>query len=314
MSAPRQPTRSAIHLRACVTELRAALRITDRAERKAALRRYYFPVPSAPFKYVLLIFNFITSAAFAVWIARGFYLHPRQIWFMPLACVVALFSADLVSAIFHKWLDSYASELNPLWGAPAKAFRIHHEFPENLNQTTFLHNSSAFATLTAGFHGLFFLAFLLSDLSPLAGFTIWLVLFLFANGSEIHKQAHRKEPWAWIRVFQKTRILLNRATHIKHHSKGGDSDYGIINGWSNRVASQLGVWRRLDLFFWNRLGKFPNNWIQRPATIPAGVMLELSEHPERIPAELAIYLEAYPSRLSPSVAKLLSGRFPARIS
>lgn len=275
-----------------IAQLERALKTSNPVERRAALKRYYFPKASAPYEYGLVFVNGTIGLALGILILRELTFS----WALLAVALAAFFIADAMSAGFHKWLDSYASEANRLWGSAAEAFRVHHEFPNNLNETTYLHNVSAFAPFVTFLYCLFFgVAYALSA-PPLAMLFIWILIVLFSNGTEIHKQAHRKKAPRILRVLQRSGFLLNRNRHQKHHSKHHNSDYGIINGWSNGLFSWLRIWTGLDLALWRTLGVFPRNWIHDPASIPPSVIDHLARDPSRLPREISLYLRIYPHR------------------
>ena len=204
-----------------------------------------------------------------------------------------------MSAGFHKWLDSYASELNPLWGSAAKAFRIHHEFPKNLNGATYWHNVSAFAPFMTFLFCLVFLLRAVIPFAPCVSLTMELLIVLFSQGTEVHRQSHMPKSPKLIRGLQGIRILLHPRVHRRHHSRHLDSDYGIINGWSNWIFTVTDIWPKLDRFLWNRLGLFPRNWIQVSHSIPQPVVAELISRASRIPDEIAIYESVFPRLQNP---------------
>jgi hypothetical protein len=299
MSDSKETIAAARVLRTSLLKKQSAQKLEDPDERASTLKNYYFPIPSDRYVYILLFVNWGVAAAFAF--AIGISLRPDfsllSIVKM-LACVpIALFIADLMSAGFHKWLDSYASEANWYWGTSALAYRIHHEFPKNLNRTTYLHNVSAFSPFLSGLYCLYLPAQWILFAHPYVNFTVWILVMLFANGTEIHKQAHISNPRKWVVMLQRARIFLARPVHLSHHRDGVDSDYGIINGWSHGLLRALKIWPTVDMFLWNRIGLFPRNWVQVPSQIPGLVLEELIKDPELVPLDLLVYEDVYPERV-----------------
>jgi hypothetical protein len=282
------------NLRESLSKLESARAIESGESRTQALKAYYFPIPCDLYCYVLIFVNWLIAAFFAFSICRDFTNHSPT-WMGILACVpVAFFIADLMSAGFHKWLDSYASESNPFWGGAARAFRIHHEFPKNLNGTTYWHNVSAFAPFLTFLYALMAIFYFSFVVSPYVSLTLWLIVILFANGTEIHKQSHIAQPAGWIRFLQKAGFFLSQRRHLEHHRGGVDSDYGIINGWSHGVLRWLGIWPKLDRFLWKHLGVFPHNWVQVPGRIPPPVLLDLSHKSHEAVQIIEVYMSAFP--------------------
>ncbi len=305
---------SAMRLQRDMDRLRTALRIRDKAARNLALRDYYTQIPSLHYEIGLIIFNSATSVAFAVWIAHSFALRPRLICFTPIALVIAFFIADVFISIFHKWFDCYAGEAHPLWGTGARAFRVHHEFPNNLDELSLVQAMAPPAPLMTLCNAGFLIAVLALQPGPLSCLTVWVIIQLLSIGNEIHKHAHLSKPNAVMRVLQRSGFFLSRSVHLKHHRGLRDRDYGIINGWSNTLFNWLDLWNRLDLFLWTHYHLFPRNWIQEPRSIPPGVLEELKADPSLIPKELLIYREALPDRSAKSSAELVSARAPAHFA
>ena len=286
-----------IQLAADLARLQTARAVGGEEARAEALKEYYFPNANSWYDYAFIGVNWVLAGiSLALVLPPFFAAGPFTALWRGAACIVgAFFVADLMSAVFHKWLDSYACEQNPFWGSSAKAFRVHHEFPNNLNETTYRHNVSAFATFSTFLYALFFLGWW-AGLPPAAGLVLCTMLLLFTNGTEIHKQAHRPHPGRFFRWGQATGFFLRRSNHLRHHRDELNSDYGIINGWASGLAERTGIWVKLDLFVWNRFGVLPRNWIQVPESVPATVLAQWESGERALPREFLIYLDAFPRR------------------
>lgn len=254
------------------------------AERLQALKQYFEQVPATRTEVALTIANY----GFAMWIGSKifgqFMEHPEQLMSAAIAVPATFFTVDLISGIFHKFLDSYASEKNPIWGNATKSFRKHHEFPGNLNEISYMNNIGAFGTLLAPLYATTAIA--APHLAPELGSQLLLGLLLFSNGTEIHRQAHLPKANGFVRGLQKIKVFQNHKSHMQHHEKPTDSDYGIINGWSNPVTNRF--WKYMDMVYWKALKKMPNNWIQTPKSIPDSVLKELAQDLSKVPQELLI--------------------------
>ncbi|MCE3010609.1 MAG: fatty acid desaturase family protein [Proteobacteria bacterium] len=193
-------------------------------------------------------------------------------------------AADAVSSAYHYFLDNWASPRNKIWGSAATAFRRHHEVPNNLSQTGFVQNISAFGKLMAPLYVATAVAS--PGMSAEVQTQALVALLLFSHGTEIHRQAHLPQPNRFVRWFQDKRILLNSEAHNQHHRKPIDSDYGIINGSSNRLMN--GFYERLDKILYRFMGRMPNHWIQHPRSIPDSVVNELLTEIHRMPQELIV--------------------------
>lgn len=193
-----------------VSKLDRARRLASQAERKRAIQDYHFPKASQRYEYALIFVNWVIAIGFGWQIGHELKAAAVPIWKMLLCVSLAFFIADLMSTGFHKWLGSYASELNPLWGSAAKAFRIHHEFPKNLNGATYWYNVSAFAPFMTFSFCLVFLLRAVISFAPCLSLTIELLIVSFSRGTEIHRQSHTPKSPAVIRGLQWSRIFSIR--------------------------------------------------------------------------------------------------------
>lgn len=274
-------------------ELIRQSRELDSEKRKAVTFEYSSPRPKSWTERAFVIADWAMAAILGIGVAGGLAVDPSAIVPAILVAPPALFCADLASQVFHKWLDSYASESNPVWGVAAREFRKHHEYPSNLNHTDYLSNVSAFGKLLApAFIGASFV-----NWSPELGAAVWLFLVATLNTTEAHKQAHRKEPNFFFKILQKLRLTISHEKHMVHHKPPFDSEFAVLNGWSNGLNRRLDLWRRLDKIFWKVSGKMPHNWIQDPRSIPDEVVAELEAKLKEIPSELWDYAETYPYRI-----------------
>ena len=274
---------SAIQLLEDQKEIEAALQLKG-ADRKDAVARYFRQKTQPRINVALTLANYGMAMGIAIETAIQMHHHPEAfapslLWIPP-----ALFTADLMSGIFHKFLDSYASETNPVWGSPARAFRKHHEFAGNLNDISYWQNVSAFGRMMAPLYlGTLALA---PHLNPEAMPALLTMLLLFSNGTEIHRQAHLVRPNMAVEKLQAWRLMLSRPDHMLHHEAPTDTDFGIINGWSNPVTRKL--WPALDMIVWKTLKKMPHGWIQNPKMIPESVLEELAQDLSKIPEDLLV--------------------------
>jgi hypothetical protein len=283
-------------LRISVQQLADALAEGDPGIRRLKLRSYWFPNPSKKWEYAMVFVNIAIALILARHLLSQIRLRDTSFLGLALCVPLAFFVADTMSSAFHKWLDSYACEANRVWGSAAKAYRIHHEFPNNLNETTYLHNVSAFAPFITGLWLLFYGGAVLAGCGVTFRFFVWLLVLMFSHGTEIHKLSHRRKVRRSIRLMQKIGLFLPPSVHKKHHSGFRNQDYGIINGWSNGIFRAFAVWPRLDLWLWNHFRIFPHNWIHEPDSIPPTVVQEMIDSPDLLPGEIEIYLQLFPSR------------------
>ena len=284
-------------MHACTDQLRQAIQIPNPIERRSALRQYYFPIPTPSYQYPFFVFNCVVATFWGVRIGIDLYTQPGLLPYLPLVLAGALYVGDFISAMFHKWLDSYASEVNPIWGSPARAFRVHHEFPNNLNEVGFVHNITSMSWFMAMLYGLTLICAYALEFGPLLSLFLWVQLLLFLIGNEIHRQAHAPRPWAWMGWLQRRGILLTAERHRRHHVGERNSDFGIVNGWANPLINWLDLPNRMDVWLWRAFRLFPRNWIQKPHSIPPAVAVHLAQHPREIPEELQVYQSLFGQEL-----------------
>ena len=209
----------------------------------------------------------------------------------------------MIGQCTHKWLDSYASEDGFFLGQAAQEFRKHHEYPANLNGVGYLNHVAAFGkvlffpflemAMTSWFH------------SPALGLNLLFLLILLLNATEIHKQAHKSKPDFHGRILQATGLFLTFSKHVRHHQPPFDSEFAVINGWSQLLTDRFGFWIKMDLWWWKKFGELPRTWIQDPRAIPDSVISELRQNPSKIPYDLFVYSDAYPERRPSAVSLLL---------
>ena len=296
---------SAENLRRSLQELKDIRDMRSREERREAQLEYFSPKEKPFLDKALVLANWAMSTALALKIGQGFITDPWSLIPTLLLIPATMWSADFVSQIFHKWLDSYAAETNPIWGGSARAFRRHHEFPRNLNHLSYLSNTAAFARLMAPLHIVAVAASYKFQVGPEFGTALWMMLLLLANGTELHKQAHMSEPSAWAKKLQEARLILRREDHKRHHEAPNDTDFGIINGWSNAVTRNTDLWNHLDLIVWRLFKKMPHNWVQNPRSIPENVLESLFRDLSQVPQDLWVYGEFFPHRSSELINDLI---------
>lgn len=254
------------------------------ADRKSALQKYFLQKPATRTELMMTLANYAMAMIMGSQIAARLVENPHAIPAALALVPVTLFTTDFVSGIYHKFLDSYASEKSKIWGNATQSFRKHHEFPGNLNDIKYIDNIGAFGTLMAPLYATAAIAS--PHLSPEIGAQALLMLMLFTNGTEIHRQAHLPKANRVMAQLQKWKIFQSRTSHNMHHKGPADSDFGIINGWSNSLTNQF--WKRLDMIVWKASKKMPNNWIENPKSIPPQVLVEMMNDIRKIPQALIV--------------------------
>ena len=168
-------------------------------------------------------------------------------WWVPLACVVGMAAADLVSGLIHWSADTWGRDDLPIIGPRLLApFRIHHVNPDDFLRRRFIDTNGDVAALTV----LVLLGLLAVPLDaawagPFAvgGFAFCAIGMLT---NQIHQWAHMPSPPRLIRALQDGGLLLGRAEHARHHARPYESHYCITTGWCNRPCEAIGLFRRLE--------------------------------------------------------------------
>ena len=90
---------------------------------------------------------------------------------------------------------------------------------------------------------------------------------LLVSMLEFHKCGHRARNPRWIRLLQRSGLLLSVPHHIRHHSGNHDVNYCIINGWADRTLGRLGLFRALEWAIARSSGAVPQSndheWLRR---------------------------------------------------
>ncbi|MGE4130821.1 MAG: fatty acid desaturase CarF family protein [Bdellovibrionales bacterium] len=270
-------------------------------QKGAAYREYAQPRTSTWYEKSIVIADWAMATWIGVHAAIGLAHEPSQLVTTALLIPPTLFVADFIGQIFHKSFDSYTSEENPIWGDATRRFRQHHEVPSNLEKMDYLSNVTSFATILAPFYA----GASMISLEPSYGAAVTLFLVTLMNATEFHRQAHLKESNWFFRTLQKLRLSVSHDQHMRHHRPPFDSEFTVINGWSEPVAKYTDLWRRMDQLWWKAFRKLPNNWIQDPRSIPEPVLKELADDINNLPPDLLAYLQAYPRRVTPEIQALV---------
>jgi hypothetical protein len=264
-------------------DLRSIMQLRGR-EKMAALLRYARQKTQSRVNVALTFLNYGTALYLAYDIALKISENPQAALTSAALIPATLVATDAVSSAYHYFLDNWASERNRIWGSPARAFRMHHEVPNNLEQTGFVQNVSAFSKLMAPLYVATAIAS--PHLSPEIQTQALVALLLFSHGTEIHRQAHLPNPNRFVRWLQNKRILLSPDLHNSHHTRPVDSDYGIINGLTNRGTN--GLFERLNRILTKWTGRLPSTWLQTPKSIPDSMIREMISDIDKVPEELVV--------------------------
>lgn len=283
------------HDLSCIQEIVAA---RDMKAWKEAKKKYYEknsrPFPSRAWGKVA----WGLLGGIAVLLVARLSSEPEKLLGAAILAPLGIYVADWLSALYHKFLDSFADEKSRWWGTMARDFRVHHEDPNQIHNATYWDRvadpakpmSPLLLATLVGLHQ--------HVISPEIATGVWTFFLFGIHGAIFHQYAHTNKPPRVAALLQSLKLALGREAHMRHHKAPFEQTFGVVNGWSESLAQWLDLWRRLDRFYWKHWHRMPGNWIQDPRSIPPEVMAELKADFESIPDPLWGYsLTAYPLRV-----------------
>jgi plasmanylethanolamine desaturase len=218
---------------------------------------YELPWPQLVFSAVSIVVAFVLLAAIGYRIVRA--IDVRQ-WWVPLAVVAGLATADFLSGLIHWGADTWGRDDYPVIGHRLLVpFRVHHINPEDFLRRRFVDANGDVAFLTIPV--LIALGALPLDRPWSAPLAVFGLAFCGIGSltNQIHQWAHMPQPPRVVRALQAAGLLLGPAEHTRHHARPYDCHYCITTGWCNRPLEAVRFYRVLEAVVTRVTGAAPRH-------------------------------------------------------
>ena len=181
-------------------------------------------------------------------------------WALPVGIFVGMFGADIVSGLVHWGCDTWGSPTTPVIGPIfIRTFREHHVDAMAITRHDFVETNGSNCLVSAPVLGL--ALFVPARSGERLGLLVAVAsvsfcLFVFVT-SQIHKWSHMVTPPRVVGWLQRSRVILSREHHDRHHVAPFDRCYAITTGWSNVLFDGLGAFRSAERWITAITGALP---------------------------------------------------------
>ena len=218
-------------------------------------------------------------AAQVVFVALALYLAVRVIegadrhqlgWWLPVAAIVGLLVADLVSGFVHFLADNFCEADTPLIGKTfVRPFREHHADPLAITTHGFVEANGGNTIVALPVITPVALLLPIEDnpfATAMGALTLAFIIPIWLT-NQIHKWAHMASPPRLVRAMQRTGLILANQHHDVHHTSPFDTYYCITVGFWNPLLERIALWERLERWIRRWVpGTDPVSRVERDAT------------------------------------------------